>query len=132
MSVRALVVAIEAERGDAVIRVREEQERPVVQLVVLGQPLACPDQRAWTDARCLRRDQHQLEVRNVVSGGCIPPAQAVPIDEDDPWQNPPVIGPWLAVSRGKIRRQPLHLLVRQPIQVLLLNLLAEPESLIRN
>lgn len=43
------------------------------------------------------------------------PAQPVPVDEDDPAQHPFVVDPWLAMALGKIRRQPRHLLVRQPL-----------------
>lgn len=46
----------------------------------------------------------------------IPPEQAIVIDENDPAQHPPSIDPSLAVALGKIRRQALHLLIRQPIQ----------------
>jgi hypothetical protein len=41
-----------------------------------------------------------------------PPAQAIPVDEYDPAQDPPIIDPGLAMALGKIRRQTRHLLVR--------------------
>lgn len=47
----------------------------------------------------------------------IAPTQAVPVDEDDPAQDPPVIDPRLSMTAGEIRRQTRHLLVRQPIQI---------------
>jgi hypothetical protein len=58
----------------------------------------------------------------------IPPAQAVPIDEDDPAQHPTVIHPGPAVALGEEGFQPSHLLVRQPIQVTHIQTAQEPES----
>lgn len=58
----------------------------------------------------------QCLVRPVLSGS-IPPAQAVPVDEDDPAQDPPIVNPGLAVAHGEIWRKARHLLVRQPKQV---------------
>jgi hypothetical protein len=58
----------------------------------------------------------------------IPPAQAVPVDENDPAQNAPVIDLGLVVTLGEIGRRTYHLPVHQPIQTLMLGLLAEPES----
>ena len=36
---------------------------------------------------------------------CIPPAQAIAIDEDNPTQHPSVIDPWLAVRLREERRK---------------------------
>ena len=47
----------------------------------------------------------------------IPPSQTVAVDEDDAAENPPVIDTWPAVALGKERTKPLHLLVRQPVQI---------------
>src|SRR3546814_11893211 len=48
---------------------------------------------------------------------CIPPAQPVAIDEDNPAQHPSIIDTWPAMAPGDIRLKPPHLLVRQPVQV---------------
>src|SRR3546814_7223002 len=44
---------------------------------------------------------------------CIPPAQPVAIDEDNPAQHPSIIDTWPAMAPGEIRLKPRHLLVRQ-------------------
>lgn len=44
-------------------------------------------------------------------------ASAVAIDEKDLAQNPPVIDTWHAAAFRKIRPEPGHLFVRQPLQV---------------
>src|SRR3546814_7065704 len=48
---------------------------------------------------------------------CIPPAQPVAIDEDNPAQHPSIIDTWPAMAPGEIRLKPRHLLVRQPVPV---------------
>lgn len=58
----------------------------------------------------------QCLVRSVFSER-IPPTEAVPVDEDDPVQDPPVINPGPALARGRIWRKARHLMVRKPIQV---------------
>jgi len=45
----------------------------------------------------------------------IAPTQPVAVDENDAAQHSPVINPWLAMALGKIRFEPRHLLVGQPV-----------------
>lgn len=58
----------------------------------------------------------QCLVRAVFPGRILP-AQAIPVDEDNPAQDVSAIHPWLAVALGEIGRQASHLFVRQPIQI---------------
>lgn len=58
----------------------------------------------------------------------IPPAQPVTVHEDDPAEHPPIIHPRPAVAPREIRREPHHLLIRQPYRSLKSSLLTEPES----
>lgn len=48
---------------------------------------------------------------------CVAPPQTIPIDEDHPARNSPIIDPRLVVAPGKDRLQPLHTLIRQPEKV---------------
>ena len=48
---------------------------------------------------------------------CIPPAQAIAIDENNPAQHPSVINPGLPVRPGKEGSQARHLRVGQPEEI---------------
>ena len=49
--------------------------------------------------------------------GCVPPPQAIAIDEDNAAQHTPIINTWLAVGLGKAGPQSRHLRVRQPEEI---------------
>jgi hypothetical protein len=53
----------------------------------------------------------------ILSVGCVAPAQAIAIDEDNTAQHPPVIDPWPAMGFRKEGRQTCHLRVGQQDKV---------------
>lgn len=63
----------------------------------------------------------------LVSHKDITPAQAAAIKENDPDQAPMIIALGFVADLRKIRGQPLHLLIFQPIQAIMFGLPMEPK-----